>query len=217
LAVATALGVCVATSSAPSAGGSLIDRHTAADPFSTSVPIVAHTSQVVLDDDRADVWKHVTQPRSRWLEERRQPTVDILRTVIRHGATDVTLRMRIADVRWVGRLDVPLFMWTPDHRAFLATVESSPGNRRGIRHQQLSEESEGLLIPCAGFKTSVDRNTDVAWMRIPRECMGDPTWLIAKTWSAQMPPGLANHDFFDAARSSGHHPGGWTRRLYARH
>jgi hypothetical protein len=198
----------------PSAGGFILEHDASTRQAVLAVERHSPASRVVLRDGPGDVWRLNLLPEREWVREGRRPPADILRAIVRHRANAVTVRVRIVDIRWVGSLIVAVKLLTPRAK-YVIEVASTKGNRLGIHHEPLYDDTHNELLDCPGYRTRVDRNTDVATVHVPRSCMSSPAWAKARVWSSQFPPGFWQHSFADNAHNHQAETRHWTKRLYA--
>ena len=133
----------------------------------------ARPSRVVLHDAAADVWQ-VDVRTSEWTEVGALPAADVRKAIVRHTPLAVTVRMRLADLRRVGRQGFAAGFVTREGILF-SRVLAAPGNRAG--RYVLRDEPGGTRIPCPGLTHRLDYAEDLVTMRVPRSCIGNPPWV----------------------------------------
>ncbi len=132
---------------------------------------------VVLRDGSGDVWEEDPAKDTITLIGD-FPTVDVRRAAGRHLRRSVLVRMRFVDLRRIGRQQTQAaFIKTPDN-LYLALLSSFP-NQRAVRHslEQWGPPAHGSTVRCEGFNHHIDYAGNVAQMRLPRSCLGNPCWV----------------------------------------
>ena len=166
----------------------------------------ARTTEVTVRDGAGDVW---TAPvgGDTFTAAPEQRVGDVLRMRVAHRHEAVTVRLVFADLRRAGSAFYELDLRT-DKGAASAQVEAGRHHWAGRQHLWAAD---GNQLTCAGMTHRIDYDANVVTLRIPRSCLGDPTWVRAlnydrrETATTQYVDNPANHEAL---------PGGFTRRLY---
>jgi hypothetical protein len=140
-----------------------------AGPIGPAAAVEARPSRVVLHDGRGDVW--TVSGNSEEFTKTRFASSDVTRVVVRHGHYAVRIRMRFADLRKIGYQAYEATVFTPRRGDDLATVGTGPGARQGTRQWDAGESR------CRGFTHTINYDTNLVTMRIPRSCLGRPRWV----------------------------------------
>ena len=129
-------------------------------------------SRVTLVDGTADVWL-IGPGEDTWHFFGSRPAVDFTRAVGAHRADEVLATMRFLNLRRVRPQD------------FTVRIRSSEGFRRAIvstgpgswgGNNRLLDLRERVR-DCPGLRHDIDYGRDRVVVRIPRECLGNPTWV----------------------------------------
>lgn len=130
-------------------------------------------SRVVLRDAADDVWR-VDVRTSEWMLVVDLPAADARVARIRHGSHAVTVRMRYADLRRTGLHRHWAGITTPDDDYF---VEVTTRPKRPAGRHALYDGPAGDRLGCAALSHRVDYVADTVAVRIPRRCLGGPSWV----------------------------------------
>jgi hypothetical protein len=165
-------------------------------------------SRVILQDGTGDVW--TISGDSEEFTKTTFASADVTRAVVRHGHSAVRIRMRFADLRRVGYQAYDATVFTPRRGDYLVTVGSGPGARRGT-HQWKAGESR-----CRGLTHTIDYDSNLVTMRIPRSCLGRPRWVKVRLENFTSIGDDESSATFYADNPHNHEesPFTYTRRLY---
>ena len=165
-------------------------------------------SRVVLHDGTGDVW--TVSGDSEVFTKASFPTTDVTRAVVKHGRYAVRIRMRFADLRRVGYQAYDATVFTPRRGDYLATVGSGPGVRQGTHQWQAGEAT------CRGFTHTMNYDTNLVTMRIPRPCLGRPRWVkvILENFTSVGDDEASATFYTDNPHNHQEFPSTYTRRLY---
>jgi hypothetical protein len=131
-------------------------------------------SRVVLADDRRDVWFWDDSPGGETLVGQKR-TVDVLRAVAAHRPRVVTSKIRVIDLRRVGRFqEIETRIQTPAN-SFAVWVQAKRGNWAG-RHVLFSFDT-GERVRCPGLTHDIDYEVDRVTVSVPRRCLESPIWV----------------------------------------
>jgi hypothetical protein len=137
---------------------------------------VAQAATTTLVDPRGDVWAQDTPSigQNTKAPDRRQG--DIVRTDLQHNRSQVVIRTRFAELDRVGH-DFVSVAWlrTNTGRVRVALLHASPrpGTNRWRGTLTLRDRADTRSFKCA-TSHHIDYTANVAVMRIPRSCLGDP-------------------------------------------
>lgn len=170
-------------------------------------------SQVVLRDGPGDVWTGTdNQDVSRWVEAGPRPAFDVTRMRVVHGSDTVAARMRFADLRRRGELIYIVKVRTPELTA-RALVYSGEGFGAG-QHMLVEDNEEWAEIPCRGMVHRVDFARDVVDVRIPSQCVDDPSWVQVQALDFAWVEGRRVMGYTDNPHNHRATVTGFTPRLY---
>ncbi len=99
---------------------------------------------------------------------------DIIRVMIRHRVHRVALRMTLRDIRPTSGAAV--FDIRTDGRDFFA-IKSLARDGRQFAPGWMLVTANGRRVRCTDVRRYVKRETEEAVARIPRRCLGFPTWV----------------------------------------
>ncbi|HSJ22427.1 MAG TPA: hypothetical protein VK964_17815 [Nocardioidaceae bacterium] len=129
------------------------------------------SGELVLHDGPGDVWTTpVGGDQYGPAPDRRAG--DVLRVRLAHGEHAIRVRMKFVDLRRSGRQRFDVGMRT-DAGTWYAEVAASK-NRWAGRH--FLWEQSGDTVSCPRMSHRIDYADDVVILRVPRTCVGNPTW-----------------------------------------
>lgn len=134
---------------------------------------VADADVLAVTDPRGDVVSFAGESETQTPE----PGVrngDILRTVLRHGTSRISVRVKFAELLRVGdfRSDVVRVVTNEGVRRNVV-VEAGPGVWRGTAEMA---RPNGAHVDCAVSHT-IDYDLNVVTVSFPRRCVSDPRWV----------------------------------------
>jgi hypothetical protein len=130
-------------------------------------------SRVVLNDPTGDVWATGDGELDEPVSAGDVPTADVVRAVVHHRYSSVAVKMTFTDLRRVE----PQYYATmiASRRQYGAVfVSAGPGGWKG-RHQLV--DGNFATVRCPRLSHSIDYDTEQVTMRIPRGCIGRPSWV----------------------------------------
>jgi hypothetical protein len=166
-------------------------------------------SRVVLRDGTGDVWK-VNPHTSAWTLVGDLPAADVRRVVVSHRDRSVMLHVRFENLRRIGVQTYWAGVATPGGD-FYVEVTSRPGTRAG-RHV-LYDGPAGTGIGCARLSHRIDFTTDTVTVRVPRRCLGGPSWVKVNTGNTLVVGDPARH-YADNPHNRQPYANVGTRRIY---
>lgn len=98
-----------------------------------------------------------------------ETSADITRTVVRHTARRVIVKVHFRDALAHRAPAIFLSLVTPDTNFDVTYDKTSI--------QALAIEKQGKLVLCKGATRSFPLTTDVATISLPRRCLGTPRWV----------------------------------------
>ena len=135
-----------------------------------------------LVDGPGDMWEHSQRPFLAPDHHRG----DILRTVIAHNANQVVLRLTFAQLdRHTSRFVIASRLRTNTGQVRWVRMQAGRGalSWRGVT--RVTRADDTTRVDCA-VATDIDYAADVAVLRIPRTCLGDPRWIQATVVAADL-------------------------------
>ena len=133
----------------------------------------AHAESRTLVDARGDVWAMDPEGQNTQVPERRQN--DILRTVFVHHDRKVVVRTKFARLDRVGQIWVmAIKLRTNTGLVRRVALWASPDPYTNRWRGDLIR-GDGTPMPCGSHR--IDYAANVAEIRIPRSCVGDPRWV----------------------------------------
>lgn len=130
-------------------------------------------SEIVLRDGTSDVWASPVGAGD-YTRRPAQQVHDVTRVVLAHRAHAIVVRMRFAGLARAGRQWFDVGIVTPDS-GWAAGIAASPRNPDG-RHT-LYEDGGERPDRCAAMTHTIDYDSDLVTLRVPRSCVGDPAWV----------------------------------------
>lgn len=147
-------------------------------------PMAAHAESRTLQDGPGDVWAHFGDP-ARAPDHRRG---DILRTVFTHNARQVVMRTKFVELDRKGsRFAVAARVRTNTGMVRLVRMTAGPGASTWRGSSELVRADNTTPVDCA-TSHRVDYAADVVVLRVPRTCLGDPSWVQATLGVASIRP-----------------------------
>lgn len=133
----------------------------------------AHADSRTLVDGPGDVWKHTGDPVQ--VPDHRRG--DILRVTVQHNAGQVVIRTTFAQLDRKGpRFVVAARLRTNTGLVRWARLLAGPGGSTWAGATRLYRRDNTTRVKCA-VSHHVDYAEDVAVIRVPRPCLGEPRWL----------------------------------------
>jgi hypothetical protein len=183
------------------------------------VPAGAASAQkVAIDDSNADVWETAWDGDIKHVRVGSQPNVDLVSTVLRHGAHKLILTFKYAELSR-----------SRTRFAAVSTLRFAEGSRIGVvlhtfarwrGHMFLTEIHSGDRLKCANLEHAIDYTADTVALTVPRSCIGDPKWVEVNSFAygSQEDPdtGAELHNYSDNAQNAGHGYRGWSERVRTR-
>lgn len=138
-------------------------------------PATAYADSRILVDARGDVWAMDFESGENTQVPQRQQG-DIVRTVFAHHDDSVVIRTAFAQLNRFGQLSILAIKLRTNTNVvrrivLLAGPDQSTNRWRGA----LTRGGDGVPMRCATH--SIDYAADVAVVRIPRACLGEPRWV----------------------------------------
>jgi len=138
-------------------------------------PAAAHASSHTLADTRGDVWAMDTPEAGQNTQVPQHQQGDILRTLFRHKDRQVVVRTTFSELDRVGQLSVVVVkLRTNTGMVRRIALLAGPG-RDTHRWRGVLTRGDGRPMACASHL--IDYDADVAEIRIPRSCLGNPRWV----------------------------------------
>jgi hypothetical protein len=146
-------------------------------PAVAVLPAAAHAEKVVTDDPAGDA-SQVSVVSTQGSDELAlapapdETSSDIIRTVVAHGTTRLSVTVHVRDLVSGAAVDGYLRVATP-HGGFHISVEKVPGARV---HADLRRDNQGD-VECRALRASVDGAADTLSVSVPTTCLGAPRWV----------------------------------------
>jgi hypothetical protein len=141
---------------------------------------------VALPDGPGDVWTFSND--STGYLPATQPSADVLRARVTHGAHAVSVRLVFDDIQRVDTQWYYCDIHTPGLTSRFV-IEAEEGLWRGRALQQI--EGEWVRVP--GLSHRIDYASEVVTLRVPRTLLGQPPWVRVRLRNEL---GLPDHNTF---------------------
>jgi hypothetical protein len=141
------------------------------------IPAAANADSRTLIDARGDVWAMDTPDVGQNTQAPERQHGDILRTVFAHNSRQVVMRTKFAQLDRVGSMSImAIKLRTNTGAVRRIALLAGPGSPETHRWRGIvTRRNAAIPMECATHR--IDYAADVAEVRIPRSCLGDPRWV----------------------------------------
>ena len=133
-----------------------------------STPTAAHAEKHTMDDATGDVLKF-TIDSSVGVAAPEYTSVDITRSVVRHSARQVKIKVRIVDIQPGAAL--------PDLGVGIRTGRTSYSLSLFRDTGYALATERGKAVKCPDKSQSISAEDDLILISVPRACLGSPRWV----------------------------------------